>query len=247
MSREKVLRTRTKTPHAQQLQQQLLAYHDFREERDQHPLRKLVDQLGQWQSVRLKQTHKDLYATPRYHDGLEFLLTDLYTPREFIRRDDDLERIFPVMVTLLPDSVLRVVAELVELNLLTQRLDQRLAEVMHAQPGFSTIDTTSYAGAYRLCDNREARLHQIQLVANIGNDLERYVGKKSLSFALSITEGAADMAGVGPLHRFLRRGLNAFRAMGGVDDLLDRIVDRERRILDQLLTGRPTPFELGQP
>ncbi|WP_097459003.1 FFLEELY motif protein [Mangrovitalea sediminis] len=247
MYRHKLLHSRVRTDNARRLQQLLLDYHDFRNQQAASPQQPALEALRTWQSERLKSSHRDLYEDPRYRDGLDFLLADLYAPTQFTRRDDDVDRVFPVMVKLLPDSVLYTVAELVELNLLSQRLDLQLTETWSelGQP----LDEASYCEAFRRCDNRAERLRQIQLVANIGNDLDRYVHSRTISFALSLTEGAAEMAGLGELHGFLRRGFAAFRAMESVDSLLDQIVERETDILEGILQGRPAPFSvrLDQP
>ena len=78
-------------------------------------------QVAQWQSERLKGTHADLYSQARYHAGLDFLLQDLYSPGDFYQRDDDIDRIFPKLIKLMPDSILDLVSSLVELDHLTQK------------------------------------------------------------------------------------------------------------------------------
>ncbi len=235
--REKLTQTRTRTENASRLKALLIEYHDFRQVRDTEPELSRVAALSQWQAERLKTTHQDLYQDERYRPGLDFLLEDLYSPQTLTRRDDDIDRVFPVMVKLLPDGLLHTVGELVELNLLTQRLDRQLARELFAEMACRHIDAVVYAEAYRRSGQRAERLRQIQLVANIGDDLERYVGSRTLSFALSMTEGAAEMAGLGELHRFLRRGFAAFRAMDGVNELLNRIVSRETDVLEALFRG----------
>lgn len=242
MYRHKLQHSRVRTDNAKRLQRLLLDYYDFRNEQVGPPSIKAIEELRTWQSERLKTTHQDLYGDPRYRDGLNFLLADLYTPTQFTRRDDDVDRVFPVMVKLLPDSVLYTVAELVELNLLSQRLDRQLTEAWTALG--RPLDEASYCEAFCACGHRDDRLRQIQLVANIGNDLDRYVHSRTISFALSLTEGAAEMAGLGELHGFLRRGFAAFRAMESVDSLLDRIVERETEILEAIFQGRPSPFRV---
>lgn len=237
MYREKLTQTRTRTANAGRLQALLIDYHDFRQRRDNEPEATAVAALCQWQAERLKDTHRDLYQDARYRPGLDFLLEDLYSPQALTARDDDIDRVFPVMVKLLPDALLKTVSELVELNLLTQRLDRMLAAVLFSRMGCRYIDPGVYAEAYRRTGQRHERLRQIQLVANIGDDLDRYVGSRTVSFALSITQGAAEMAGLGELHGFLRRGFAAFRAMEGVEDLLSQIVIRESAVLEGLFQG----------
>lgn len=261
MPRHKLVAIRPRGPQAQRLQQALLDYHDFRSTRDTDPFRDQIDALGRWQSQRLKQTHADLYRSPLYRQGLDFLLQDLYSPRQFSQRDEDFERVFPTLVRLLPESVLGIVADLIELNLLTQQLDRQLAQALQEQSlqqkplqapaaeqrtGGPPWDRQRYAEAFRGCNNPGQRYRQIHLVADIGRGLQRYVDSRSLRIALRMTEGAAEMAGVGELHHFLTRGFRVFREMQGVDQLLDRIVHRETWILEQILAGHPLPETLPE-
>jgi len=244
MSKEKLLSIHPKTAHIRRLQQLLLDHHDYRLQRDAHPLSDFIDYLGDWQVIRLKRTHHDLYQTPQFHDALEFLLKDLYSSKEFTHRDTDLERIFPVMVKLVPDPALGTVANLIELNLLTQKLDEHMATILTDEMAVHEITEEAYAEAFRRCDNLTARQHQIGLIQRSGQELEKYVKSRFLSFSLAVTEGPAEMAGLGQLHQFLSRGLRAFKAIGGVKPLLDKIMQRESRILDRIQTGFPQPFVL---
>lgn len=243
MSKEKLLNTKVRSDNAERLRQLLLDYHNFRY-RDDTSLEAEMETLSHWQAERLKATHQDLYQNPRYHEGLEFLLKDLYAPKEFTQRDDDLERIFPVAVKLLPDNLIYTVGLLVELNLLTQQLDHKLADVLFNQLNVNEITEESYCEAYRLCNNKSLRVHQTQLIANIGNDLDVYVRSRLVRLTLKMTRSPAEMAGLGNLHSFLRRGFSAFHQMGGVDELLELIISRESAILDDIYNDKPSPLNL---
>jgi hypothetical protein len=240
--KEKLLNTPVKTENAARLQQLLLDYHQFRYQEDAQKEAKAV--LTQWQTERLQATHHDLYQSDNYREGLIFLLEELYAPTSFTQRDDDIDRIFPKMVKLLPDSVLSTVSDLIELNLLTQQLDTALAETLFNTLKVDQITHAQYAKAYRLCDNYKDRLHQITLTQNIGQDLDGLVRSKLLHFTLRITGSAAEMAGLGQLHSFLRKGFEAFHLMGGVDELLTHIVERETCILNQIYNNAPSPLSL---
>lgn len=244
MSKEKLLNTKVKTNNAERLKQLLLDYHNFRY-REDLSLEAPMAELSKWQTERLKVTHQDLYQAPRYHEGLEFLLKDLYAPKEFTQRDDDLERIFPVAVKLLPDNLLYTISLLVELNLLTQQLDKSLADVLFNQLKVKEISAASYCEAYRLCNNKAQRQHQTQLIANIGNDLDVYVQSRLVRFTLKATRSAAEIAGLGNLHSFLRRGFSAFQEMNGVDELLAIIIKRESAILEAIYNNEDAPLSIG--
>lgn len=248
MYRYKLTQTQTRTPNARRLQELMLSYHDFRQERVGHPLEPAIEALGRWQAARLRETHRDLYESPRYREALDFLLEDLYAPQDFSRRDDDFDRIFPYLIRLSPDSALFTLSQLVELNLISQRLDLAMTEWLTRERaldanGIEGMSDTTYAEAYRACGQVTDRRRQIELVDAVGRDLERYVNHRSLRMGLKMMHQPARMAGLGELYRFITEGVHAFRAMGGVSELLETIRQRESRIMEKVLAGEPLPRE----
>lgn len=246
MYKYKLENTKISSETAQHLQTVLLDYHNFRIAFEIHPLRAQITQLESWQSERLLETHQDLHDNAAYSPGLMFLLEDLYSPKDFTQRDHDIDRIFPMMVKLLPGNLLYTVANLIELNLLTQKLDLSLAKVLFEDMKVEEVTKEAYSEAYRICNNKKERLHQIQLIANIGDDLDRYVHSKFLNFTLKMTKRPAEMAGVGALHDFLFRGFTAFKRMESVDKLLEQLITRETDILNRIYDGSTSPFALPQ-
>lgn len=245
MYRQRLVETAVHTDNARQLQHWLLAYHDFRQHHSQHPLQSRSAQVAHWQAVRLKQTHHDLYQNPGYHQGLEFLLSDLYAPAGINGRDDNVDRVFPKMVKWLPDHQLRTLARLVELNLLTQQLDHNLASQLQInQVNDTALKADDYCLAYCHADDRSERLRQIELISEVGHRLDRYVRNRTLGWLLSMSRGPADMAGLQDLHSFLHRGYSAFRRMDNVGKLIDRLVRREQQIMHNILAQQPQPFVL---
>ena len=54
--------------------------------------------LREWQAARLARTHADLLASPRFGQAAEFFLSDLYGPKDFSSRDEEVERILPCLL-----------------------------------------------------------------------------------------------------------------------------------------------------
>ncbi|KAA1175728.1 hypothetical protein FWJ25_00900 [Marinobacter salinexigens] len=245
MYRERLVNTRVTSDSAHRLQRLLLDYHDFRQHKNAHPLLDNTFRIADWQAQRLKTTHKDLYEHPGYHTGLEFLLTDLYAPAGMTRRDDNIDRVFPKMVKWLPDNLLDTFAGLVELNMLTQRLDLELAEQLERnQIPAEAFSTEHYCEAFRTSGQRVERERQIALVAEVGQQLDRYVRNRTLGWLLTMTRTPAEMADLSDLHDFLHRGYTAFRKMDDVNTLIDRLVVRESRVMANVVAGHPDPFRL---
>lgn len=199
--------------------------------------------LSEWQARRLARTHSDLLESDRYRLAAEFFLSDLYGPKDFSARDRDLGRILPIMVKMLPAHVLATVADAMELNVMSFRLDERLIQAINVDGELPAVITPeAYAGAYRLCDNKADRVRQIDMIQQLGEDLDRFVHKPFIYTALKLCHRPAHMAGFGELQDFLERGFGAFKHMGGAEDFLRIIVGRERAILENLFENDPDPF-----
>ncbi|MAO13098.1 FFLEELY motif protein [Marinobacter sp.] len=245
MYRERLVTTDLNSENAHRLKRLLLEYHDFRQLKSTHPLLEDTRRIADWQAERLKATHQDLYQNPGYHTGLEFLLTDLYAPAGMTQRDDNIDRVFPKMVKWLPDHLLGTFAGLVELNLVTQSLDLELAQWFDRHNlSTASITTSDYCDAYRASGQLSIRSRQLELVADTGQQLDRYVRNRTLGWLLSMSRGPAEMAELGDLHSFLHRGYSAFRKMEDVDVLIERLIGRERQVMENILAGHPEPFSV---
>jgi len=242
MSRDKILNTKTSNHTALKLKNVMLAYHDFQIEKQHFVTPEELTQLTLWQSERLKRTHHDLYHTSNYKQGLTFLFDELYSAQDFSSRDRDLERIFPKMIKLLPKTVISTVSLLVELNLLTQKLDHELARAIFHTLDYADINEQNYCEAYQYCNNQDQRQYQIKLTSELGVKMDKYARSSLINFSLKITETPAEMAGLSKLHAFIMRGFSAFHTMKDVQTLMETLTQRESVVLDQIFTGQERPF-----
>jgi hypothetical protein len=218
------------------------------EDKSTHQQRAL-QHLMVWQTDRLRQTHQDLFLSPRYHSAAEYFVEELYLSPTAIQRDKDLERVFPTLVKLLPDDTLETVANAIELNILSAELDQQLANLIfqqHPEQAIcaSQITEQDYVEAYQAANAQAQRQRQLDLIIQIGHDLDHLVRFPFISLTLRLIRKPAHKKGLGSLHDFLERGFNTFKALGGADEFMHMIVEREGKILDNLNQGKLNPFEL---
>jgi hypothetical protein len=206
-------------------------------------LRRWTVALKAWQSQRLAATHRDLLTTPRYRDAAKFFLDDLYGTKDFSQRDAELARMIPKLTMMLPDQALATLADAVELDAMSERLDEAIAEVLRKDDP-SAIGEAAYADAYRDTAMPEERLHQLDLVLAIGRSLDRLVKHPLIGAMLAMMSGPARLAGLATMHQFLLDGFNAFKGIGGASDFLGRIDVRERRILHRLFDGQRTGWTI---
>lgn len=199
-------------------------------------VRASVDAVKRWQAQRLARTHRRLLEDPRYAAAARFFLDDLYGAKDFSRRDAELARVVPMMVRLLPDAALETVADAIEMDALSERLDLALAREL-SEDDASRIDAARYAEAYRRAGSRAERERQLALIEQIGLSLDRLVRYPVIGRLLKAMARPAQAAGVSEMQDFLVRGFDAFRSIGGAYGFLEAIEARERAILEALYAG----------
>jgi hypothetical protein len=191
-----------------------------------------------WQAARLARTYADLSADPRYAGATAFFLEDLYGAKDFTSRDEAMLRIYPLMVRTLPHGAVETAALAIEVDALSEELDRRLAAAIEEGP----VTEATYARAYRRAGTREERMRQIDLIEEVGRRLDVLVVKPFVYATLKLMRGPARLAGLDDLQGFLERGFAAFREMGGADAFLGIVTGREKRILNRLFSGHPSPL-----
>ncbi len=202
--------------------------------------------LRAWQARRLARTYADFLADPRYEPACRFFLDDIYAPKDFTQRNTDIVRIHDFMMKFIPARALKTLTLAIELNNLTEQLDEKLLQVLLEDVGVTdSISEEQYAEAYRLCDNYDDRVRQIEQIVAIGRDLEKLVRHRVIGWTLRLARGPAYRAGWNELQDFLEHGFNAFRRMGNADKFLNAVHDRELAILDNIYQQKPHPFDIG--
>lgn len=201
--------------------------------------------LYTWQSERLARTHADLLTHPQYAPAARFFLSDVYAPQDFTQRDYDIERMYAFMLKFLPAPLLKPLSRAIELNTMTRELDHSLSDTLVNQLGVTTqISEAQYAEAYRICDNYDTRVRQIEMIVEIGKDLSRIAHLPLIAFAIRMAKRPAHKAGWHQMQSFLERGLSAFKSMKTPYEFLEIISTRERKILDQIYQNHPNPFDI---
>ena len=191
-------------------------------------------ELQSWQTARLARTYQDFHEDPRYSPAVEFFLSDLYGPQEFSHRDRDLARAWRHLKRALPAAAMKVLGQAIELDVLTLELDHAMVSAL----GATRVIEATYAAAYRTVDDQALRTRQIDLIINVGEDLDRIVRRAWLGPLLKAAHVPAHAAGFGALQDFLERGYHAFRRMRGAEGLLKVIRERETRFMQSMLGNK---------
>ena len=199
--------------------------------------------LRTWQTERLRQTHADLLVDPRFAPACRFFLSDIYAPRDFSQRDQDILQIYHSIQRALPVHIGQTLSLVVELNQLSNELDEALLAILVNELGMvDTISEKQYVVAYRRCDNYAARRGQIDMIIQVGEGVNQLVHTPLVGFTLRLARMPARLAGWEELQDFLERGYQAFAQMSDAKPFLRTLEEREKAILDNIFAGEPAPL-----
>lgn len=230
-------RSRLKAAIARRLHWRAEAFHAERPENGSPRL----TVLRAWQSQRLEASFTDVLADARMHAAGRFFLSDLYADRDFSGRDRDVDRIMPIMVHLLPETMLRAARDAIELHVLSHALDLRMVQAMDRRR-WSKLDAVRYGEVYREAGQPRLRQRQIALVLAVGRSLDAAVQRHGVHRLLRASRLPARAAGLSELQGFLERGFDAFARLEGADRFLQRVARGEGEVSRRLFAGDPDPF-----
>jgi hypothetical protein len=233
-------------PHAAHLRQSLADSHLLASRLDDpgYPLAEL-EMVQSWQRKRLAESFRDLISQERYRAAGDFFLDELYGGLHFRERDQEMERVLPVMVRMLRDDMLKVLAEAFELQALSLQFDMDMTAAM-LKFGWYELNTDRYGEIYRACGRPAERERQIELIRRLGLELNTLVHHRLVLLLIRTLRGPALAAGFGRLQSFLEQGLNAFRLMGDGTEFVDTIWRKEREVMLRLFAGDKNPFKTSE-
>jgi hypothetical protein len=205
--------------------------------------------LKTYQHARFTRSHAAMLAHARYGPAAGFFLEDLYGPRDFADRDAQFARIVPAITRMFPHEVVQTVVALAELHALSEQLDSQMATHLPD----ATWGRADYLQAWQAVGRIDARLHQLDLVLDLGRQLDHFTRKRLLRQTLRVMRGPARAAGLAALQDFLERGFDTFAAMNGAEPFLEEVRILERATIerffapDAVAVATGTTLEFGDP
>ncbi len=215
---------------AQKIQDALQVVWQLRRQHGGEPaLAQASIEIKRFQARRFKATYADLLHDPRYQASAEFFLHELYSDKDYAERDQQFARIASTIVRLFPQSVVNTAGTLAEVHALTETLDDRMARCWLAEQSAAPQDSewARYIRCWRLVGDKAARHHQLEVVLQLGHELDRLTRTRGLRVLLKLMRRPAAAAGLDSLQQFLETGFDAFATMRGADEFLQRVGQRE--------------------
>lgn len=181
------------------------------------------------QAQRFHATYADLLQNPRYSTAAAFFLEELYGDKNYAERDQQFARIANTIARLFPPAVVDTAAALAEVHALTETLDDEMARNWLADERLAPQggDLARYIFCWRRQGDAAARYRQLEVVMNLGRELDRLTRTRGLRTLLKMMRRPAAVAGLSSLQHFLETGFDAFAEMRGADGFLGTVRERE--------------------
>lgn len=201
-----------------------------------------------FQAKRFAGTYSDLLSSAVYGSAARFFLEDLYSDKDYSQRDAQFSRIAGALQRIFPQQVVSTAVALAELHLLTEELDWQMAATwrLHTATPDKT-DFARYIACWRDIGRTDDRMHQLEMVVNVGRDLDRLTRTPGLRLMLRMMRGPARAGGMGSLQSFLESGFDTFANMTGKGSsgaqFLNTIRTRESSWIQRLSAGDATKCE----
>jgi len=226
----------------EQLQHYLNRFFALRQHGDDTVFLSRLRRLQDWQSQRLSHTHRHLLGDPATAAGIRFLLDEVYGGRELLPVAREIRRALPKAMKLLPDKVMATSASALEAAILTQELDEQVTDTL----GNALDDPLTemiYLKGFRQENHHEARQRQLQLVAELGHHLDRYIRSRMIQTTFRMVRKPAHAAGFANLYDFMDRSFRVMKPVPSVGLLLEQLAAREETIMQKVFDHHPAPFE----
>lgn len=214
---------------------QLVNIEELHQRREDTSYAERLQHIAVYQRQRAQQTYEDLLQQPRYRPAMQFLLDDVFGTPDHFERDCQMKRAYRNMIKLLPKDVVDTLTEAITLHALSMQLDHEMAlHCMNAECALNSIE--DYARLVAVANKEAQRRRQVELILNVGRDLDKLVKNRFVLTALKLARRPAEMAGILALHNYLEEGIAAFKAMKGAKVFMQAIQARETQWLDHVYT-----------
>lgn len=185
--------------------------------------------LKKFQVARLKETHKDLISNRETREAALFFLNEIYSFKDLSKRDQDLEKLLPMLGKVFPENTLEVIANAMVLDALTEQIETKMAEKLS-----DVFTEEEYFKVYKEDTNYEERVNQLDLVNKLGNCLCSLVRTPLISTTLKMMAFPAKIANLSEMHDFLNNGFQTFKNTKNPENFIHTLVSKEKIILDNI-------------
>jgi hypothetical protein len=187
-----------------------------------------------WQIAYMSSFFDDLRISDDYSAAIEFFISDL-TGIGISRRDEDLARVVPVMVKMLPETGLSTLSSAMEVNARVLEINIAICRELDREPAhFATLSEHDYCIACRRCSDFDEAMQLVGVLRDLGERLDHLIHVPLMGTTLHAMRWPARLAGFGSLQDFLETGYDRFHEIEDVDRFLTVLGQRMREVFEHI-------------
>lgn len=174
-----------------------------------------------WQLAYMLPFYDNLRQSEDTRAAIDFIVTDL-AGIKISARDQEIQRVVPTMIRMLPGKALGMLAAAMEQNARILEINLTICDTYYSQHGDAIAFTEkNYCTAARKAVTLTECLDLVKLTRALGHELDRTIRIPLLGVTLMTMRLPARLAGFGTLQAFLEKGYSTFRKLEDVDQFLD--------------------------
>ncbi|MEK7485864.1 MAG: hypothetical protein AABZ60_16200 [Planctomycetota bacterium] len=190
--------------------------------------------LKEFQVKRLQETYQDFMTQPIYESAGEFFFVELYGPKDHTSRDQGFEFLHRHLSDKFGAKLIEDMGYLIELNRLSNDLDQQLYTELVKQFGKKNFRMEEYQVAYLNCNNYDLRMKQIEGIHYAVETFYNLAKRPMVGLLLKSVSLTAKLIGAKHMIDFLRGGYEAFRCIPDIDPFQNALKERELFFLNHI-------------
>ena len=194
--------------------------------------------LQVYQLDRIKKRYLDFSTSAQYKDLISFFFEQIYGPQDFGFRNNSIKTLFKKSHPVLTQEIIVAIESVIELNDLSDELDNLTAEQLQKLNITNEISPVDYANAYKNCNNYDLRQQQIDLMLDTTKRVFKLSQVWFIGASLLALHSFADLLGLGKIMNFLYKGYQAFHKVKDITPFLDAVYQRETDLNIAIFEGK---------
>ena len=202
----------------------------------------LKRELQKFQSDRIRRTYSDMAKMNEYVKITDFFINEIYASKDFAFRNQSIKDIYRRSRHFLTEEMSSAITKVIELNDLTDDLDDLMTAVMQ-QHGIQEINNMDvYAFIYNRCGENDKRKKQIDLLVAGTREIHQLSKKPFIGLSLTALHRATKLLGIAKIMDFLYDGYEAFHRVKDIRFFTDAVFERETSLSAQLFEKGDKPM-----
>ena len=200
-----------------------------------------------WQKNRMQNTHVEQFAEKHNILMSEYFLNRLYGGPDFDALAEQIARLAKYAhkaEKLLSENAIKTGTSSVSLAILAVQLDEQVAmQLLEDYHPHETLTDEMMRLTYLKLDQGQQRLTQLDLLDQLGFNLDKYMRSFMVYTAFKMCKGAASKYNFDIMYEFIQDGFLAMKPLKSTEKFVKDFTAVERQIIHKVHAGDPNPFQ----